>query len=149
MTETMPGNKKAKAMFIGTLTGWFGVGIIDYFTLLFIEGRSFEPLATLAAGLFAYTIFGLPIALILCFFIGIPVFVIFEKLRRLDKYSAIFMGAIMGTLLGAINFIIFLTAYQNFWLWLDWLSTIMVGAIAGYVSFQYTKIPQKVFVEHA
>jgi len=49
------------------------------------------------------------------------------------------LGTILATLLGGINFALFTRGAFNLLLFLDTLSTIAVGAFAGYVAFQRTK----------
>lgn len=149
MTEIIPKEKRWKALSIGTFTGWLGVGLIDLFTLILMGGDAQNLLNTLFIGLCFYLIFGLPIAFILCFLMGIPIYLAAESFRPVDKYHAIIIGAILGTILGSISFIWFQTSHHNIWIWLDWLSTILVGGLAGYVSFSATKTDDRTSAETA
>ena len=140
---------KWRALVIGTLTGFLGVGLIDLLTgILFgIEmnstGFTFIGIMTIY-----YFLIGLPIAYILCFIFGIPLYLIFQKTGPMTKSKAVLLGTVLGTFLGGINFLLFIHNTTNNFLFLDFLSTIAVGAFAGYVAFQRTKenvAPQDAF----
>lgn len=142
MTEIIPKEKRWKALSIGTLVGFFGVGVIDF--LHATRGfhlTEYESFGTIIGLSLYYVLIGLPIAFIACFSLGVPLYLIINKISEMNLQSSIAMGVFMGIVFGLVNFIFFFTAWPIWISVLDLLSTILVGGFAGYVSFHYTKQP--------
>jgi len=134
--------KKSLALGHGALTGWAGVLIIDILTLPFIEGGSESYIGSLinALGIVPiYILMGLPIAFILCFLIGWPLWMIIEIRKALSIQGAIFFGMVMGAILGgAFNIIFYFNdLFPIYWLVIDFLSTVAVGGFAGWKGFKF------------
>lgn len=140
MTETIPRENRWKALVIGTLIGFAGVGLIDFLHAIFsMSGNDYTGLGFILVIGFYYILIGLPLAFILCFTIGIPIYLIINKFSDMTLRAAMIMGALMGLIFGSVNFALFVQAWP-FWISsLDWVSTICVGTFAGYVSFNRTK----------
>jgi hypothetical protein len=140
MTEMIPKENRLKALAIGTLTGFAGVGLVDFLHAIFsMSGSDYTGLGFILVIGFYYILIGLPLAFILCFTVGIPIYLIINKLSDMTLRAAMIMGGLMGLIFGSVNFALFVQAWP-FWLSsLDWISTICVGAFAGYISFSRTK----------
>jgi len=143
MTQIIPQEKRWHALSIGTLTGFAGVGLIDFLhALISFHLTDYEGFGTLIGFSAYYLVFGLPLAFMACFILGVPLYLIFNKTSEMNAKASIAMGVLMGSIFGLANFIFFFATWP---LWIsipDFISTILVGAIAGYVSFHFTKRPQ-------
>lgn len=140
MTGVIPKEKRWKALAIGTLTGFCGVGLIDFLhALLSMIGTDYNGFGVILLIGFYYILIGLPLAFIMCFTFGIPIYLIINKLSSMTLKTAVLMGAIMGLIFGSVSFVVFIQEWP-FWVSaLDLISTISVGAFAGYVSFNLTQ----------
>lgn len=129
-----------KALFVGTLTGWAGVLLIDILSFPFIWN---EPgisgfLATALVLTIYYTLFGLPVAMVICFAIGLPLWLALKTWGEITTKSAVGLGFLVGGILGMISFSFFQqSGISLWWLTLDWLSTIAVGGFAGWVGYKH------------
>lgn len=150
MTEIIPKEKIWKALAIGTLVGFCGVGLIDLIHAIISsivnDGSYFST--TVLIG-FCYILIGSPLAFIACFSIGIPLYLIVNRSFDMNLKTSITMGIFMGMIFGLVNFIFFFTAWPIWISVLDLFSTILVGGLAGYVSFSTTKTDDKTTAETA
>jgi hypothetical protein len=142
MTEIIPRDKRWKALAVGTLIGFCGVGIIDLLHFLISEiTRDTGYLSTLFLIGIYYIVIGLPVAFMASFAIGVPLYLIINKISAMTMKTSIAMGLLMGSIFGAVNFVFFFAAWPVWMSSLDLLSTIFIGGLAGYVSFNTTKQP--------
>lgn len=132
------------AISVGTLTGWFGILVIDIFTFPLLSDGPY--LKELAQGLMIipyYIIIGIPVASVLCFILGLPLWALFKRGRGLTQKRAIIMGMIIGGVLGSVNAAIFFNEYAGTGMVLDWLSTVLVGGFAGRTGFNVATRQQR------
>lgn len=142
MTEIIPKEKRSVAIMLGAFYGFCGVGVIDFLhaTISYAE-RSFEGFSLVISIAFFYALIGLPVAILLGLVICYPVYLAAERESPIDLKKAVSIGSLMGVIFGFINFVLFMNAWPLWVSILDLLSTITVGAIAGYLSFSFTKQP--------
>lgn len=146
MTEIIPKECRWQAMAIGTIVGFCGVGFIDFVhAFITFNTTDYESFGFLIMLSIYYVIIGLPLAFIACFALGVPIYLIINKLTPINLKAAITMGALMGLMFGFMNVFLFMRDWQLWLLGLDLMSTIVVGAFAGYISFYLSK--QKSFNE--
>lgn len=142
MSEIIPKEKRWKALAIGTLIGFFGVGLIDFLHALvsfyLSDYENFEYIIVLSL---YYIIIGLPLAFLACFIVGIPLYLIIDKVSIMNRKAALTLGVFMGLIFGLVNFVFFFLAWPLWVSVLDLLSTIIVGGLAGSLSFNITKQP--------
>ena len=139
MTKVIPKEKRLAALAHGTLMGFFCIAIIDFLSVLVSTGSNAGTDTGFVVMFgFYYVIIGLPIAFILCFILGIPTFLIFNRFRKFNLSAAIAMGLFMGSVFGLINFTLFSGDFPLWFTIFDLFSTIVVGAFAGHWSFQRT-----------
>ena len=142
MTEIIHSDNKWGALVVGSFTGFVGVGLIDLLTLVLETlGSGYASFSYIGLLALYYTLIGLPIAFILCLTLGTPLYLLIQMTGPIVRSKAILLGAVMGALLGGLNFLLIGQGLLSLFWGLDILSTIAVGAFAGYVSFQKAKEP--------
>jgi hypothetical protein len=131
-----------KAIFIGILTGWFGVLVIDILTLPLVLGNNESWIGSIGGIIGMYIMFGLIAAVIVCTPIILILWLFFSKNRQLSQRRAVLMGCTAGGILGLINVLMFMSQY-GIGLAFDWLSTVAVGGFAGWTAFRYAAKPEE------
>ncbi len=142
MTEIIPKEKRSVAIMLGAFYGFCGVGIIDFiYATISYAKDGFEGFSLVLTVAFFYILIGLPIAIIVGLAIGYPLYLAAERESPIDLRKAVTIGSLMGVIFGFVNFLLFINAWPVWISILDLLSTIVVGALAGYLSFNFTKQP--------
>lgn len=124
--------------------GWLGVYLVDIISLL-LFGLNESGLENLLQGLLgfslAYIMFGLPIALGAGLLIGMIIWNIMWALKMTNRNHSIGFGAFTGFVLGIPTYLFFIQDKAYLFAHFDILSTVLIGAIAGWVFYRNLKFP--------